>query len=65
MSDSATAVYSEYKAVVTIPGVPRSPLADEANLPENLDEVLFPMDFAASGEQREAIIERWRDTVGR
>ncbi len=65
MSDSATQVYSEYKSVVTIPGVPRSPLADEANLPENLDEVLFPMDFAASGEQREAIIERWRNTVGR
>ena len=65
LSDSAAQVYSEYKSVVTIPGVPRSPLADEAGLPEDLDEVLFPMDFAASGEQRSAIIERWRDTVGR
>lgn len=65
LSDGAAQVYSEYKSVVTLPGVPRSPLADAAGLPENLDEVLFPMDFAASGEQRTAIIERWRDTVGR
>jgi iron(III) transport system substrate-binding protein len=65
LSDSATAVYSEYKAVVTIPGVPRSPLAEAAGLPENLDEVLFPMDFAASGEQRDAIISKWREAVGR
>ncbi|WP_022728928.1 ABC transporter substrate-binding protein [Fodinicurvata sediminis] len=65
LSDSATSVYSEYKAVVTIPGVARSPLADDANLPENLDEVLFPMDFAASGKKRESIINKWRDTVGR
>jgi iron(III) transport system substrate-binding protein len=65
LSDSALEVYSQYKAVITVPGVPRSELADAANLPEDLSEVLFPMDFAASGEQRDAIIATWRELVGR
>lgn len=65
LSDSAAAVYSEYKAVITMPGVPRSPLADQAGLPEDLSAVLFPMDFAASGAARDEIIQTWRDLVGR
>jgi iron(III) transport system substrate-binding protein len=65
LSESAAEVYSQHKAVVTLPGVPRSPLADQAGLPEDLSGVLFPMDFAASGEQRDAIIARWRELVGR
>jgi iron(III) transport system substrate-binding protein len=65
LSESAAEVYSQHKAVVTLPGVPRSPLADQAGLPEDLSEVLFPMDFAASGAERDAIITRWRELVGR
>ncbi len=65
LSESAAQVYSENKALITMPGVPRSPLAEAAGLPEDLSEVLFPMDFATSGAQRDAIIARWRDLVGR
>ncbi|MDD7973825.1 ABC transporter substrate-binding protein [Roseinatronobacter alkalisoli] len=65
LSESAAQVYSENKALITLPGVPRSPLAAQAGLPDDLSEVLFPMDFATSGAQRDAIIERWRELVGR
>lgn len=65
LSSAAAAVYAEHKAVVTLPGVPRSPLADQAGLPEDLTSVLFPMDFAASGASRDAIIAHWRELVGR
>lgn len=65
LSASAAETYATHKDLVTLPGVPRSPLADAAGLPEDLSTVLFPMDFAASGADRDAIITRWRDTVGR
>lgn len=65
LSPNAAAVYSEFKSIITIPGVPRSPLAEQAGLPEDLTEVLFPMDFARSGLERDAILAKWRQTVGR
>jgi len=65
LSPSAANIYSEYKAIITLPNVPRSPMADKAGLPENLTEVLFPMDFAKSGGERDAILNTWKSTVGR
>lgn len=65
LSPSAAEVYSEYKAIITLPDVPRSPLAEKAGLPEDLTEVLFPMDFAKSGSERDAILTTWKTTVGR
>ncbi|MFN3881206.1 MAG: ABC transporter substrate-binding protein [Nitrincola lacisaponensis] len=65
LSSSAAEVYSEYKAIITLPDVPRSPLAEQAGLPEDLTAVLFPMDFAKSGSEREHILNTWKSTVGR
>lgn len=65
LGEGASEAYAARKDLVTIPGVPRSPQAEKAGLPEDLSAVLFPMDFAASGETRDAIIEKWRETVGR
>ncbi len=65
LSESAAAVYSEHKDLVTLPGVPRSERLEAAGFPEDLSTVLFPMDFAASGEARDAILTHWRDLVGR
>lgn len=65
LSAGAAAVYATHKDLVTLPGVPRSAMAEAAGMPEDLTQVLFPMNFAASGEQRDAIIARWRELVGR
>ncbi|WP_112310395.1 ABC transporter substrate-binding protein [Pseudogemmobacter bohemicus] len=65
LSAGAVEAYAARKDLVTIPGVPRSPQAEKAGLPEDLASVLFPMNFAASGETRDAIIAKWRETVGR
>lgn len=65
LSEGAAAVYSEYKDLVTLPGVPRSERLEAAGFPEDLSAVLFPMNFAASGAERDAIIAHWRELVGR
>ena len=65
LSSGAAEAYAARKDLVTIPGVPRSPQAEKAGLPEDFSAVLFPMNFAASGEARDAIIAKWRESVGR
>ncbi|WP_221930831.1 ABC transporter substrate-binding protein [Telmatospirillum sp. J64-1] len=65
VSPEAAEVYSKYKDMITIPGVPRSEMADKAGLPENLTEVLYPMDFAKSAVERPEILAKWRSTINR
>lgn len=65
LSSSAAEAYSEYKSIITIPGVPRTTLADMSGLPENLSDILFPVDFAKSGQERDDILNAWRAAVGR
>ncbi|WP_283179397.1 ABC transporter substrate-binding protein [Gemmobacter sp. 24YEA27] len=65
LGEGAAEAYAARKDLVTIPGVPRSPQAEKAGLPDDLSSVLFPMNFAASGEARDAILTKWRETVGR
>lgn len=65
MSEGASSAYAERKDLVTIPGAPRPPQADAAGFPEDLASVLYPMDFAKSGVERDGIIAKWRETVGR
>ncbi|WP_312527888.1 ABC transporter substrate-binding protein [Paracoccus sp. (in: a-proteobacteria)] len=65
LSPGAAEAYAARKDLVTIPGVPRSPQAEKAGLPQDFSAVLFPMNFAASGEARDAIIAKWRESVGR
>lgn len=63
LSEGASDSYAERKDLVTIPGAPRPPQADAANFPEDLAAVLYPMDFASSGVERDGIIAKWRETV--
>ncbi|MBW7922133.1 MAG: ABC transporter substrate-binding protein [Rubellimicrobium sp.] len=63
LSAGASESYAERKDLVTIPGAPRPPQADAANFPEDLAAVLYPMDFASSGVERDGIIAKWRETV--
>lgn len=65
LSDNAVEAYAEYKALVTVKGAPRSKAADEAGLPENIEEVLFPMDFEKSAGERGDILDRWRRELER
>lgn len=65
LSPSAAALYTKYKEIVTIPGVPQSKAAQAAGLPADLSKVLYPMDFAKSAKDREAILSTWQKTIGR
>ncbi|MCZ7676734.1 MAG: extracellular solute-binding protein [Roseovarius sp.] len=57
----AADVYSQFKAIVTVPGATRTPAADAAGLPSNLADVLFPVDFAASAASRGETLTRWKE----
>lgn len=65
LSPGATTLYTKYKEIVTIPGVPQSKAAKLAGLPEDLSKVLYPVDFAKSAQDREAILSTWQKTIGR
>lgn len=65
LSENAVDAYVEFKALVSVQGAPMSRAARDAGLPENIEDVLFPMDFATSANQRSAILERWRRDIER
>ncbi|CAN5447377.1 hypothetical protein BH10PSE18_BH10PSE18_47440 [soil metagenome] len=65
LSPGATALYAKYKEMVTVPGATQSKAAKEAGLPADLSKVLYPMDFAQSAKDRDAILGSWQKTIGR
>ncbi len=65
LSPGATALYAKYKEMVTVPGAVQSKAAKEAGLPADLSKVLYPMDFAQSAKDRDAILGSWQKTIGR
>ena len=65
LSTSVADIYGQYKEIVTTPGASRPDGADEAGLPENVDEVLFPMDFAESANGRGEFMAEWQSRIGR
>lgn len=65
LSASAAQLYTKYKEIVTVPGVPQSKAAAAAGLPADLSKVLYPMDFAKSAKERDAILATWQKTIGR
>ncbi|WP_280514745.1 hypothetical protein [Candidatus Symbiopectobacterium sp. 'North America'] len=65
LSNSAATLYTKYKEIVTIPGVEQSKAAKLAGLPADLSSVLFPVDFAKSAKERDAILETWQKAIGR
>ncbi len=65
LSPSVAPLYTKYKEIVTIPGSPQSKAAQAAGLPLDLTKVLYPMDFAKSAKERDAILNTWQKTIGR
>jgi len=65
MSKHATELYTEYKSIVTIPGAPQSKPAKDAGLPVDISTVLYPVDFMKSANEREAILTKWQQAIGR
>ncbi|MBK1836453.1 ABC transporter substrate-binding protein [Azospirillum sp. YIM B02556] len=65
LSPTAAALYTKYKEIVTIPGAPVAKAALEAGLPADLQKVLYPMDFAKSATERDAILQTWQGSIGR
>ncbi|WP_422844167.1 ABC transporter substrate-binding protein [Acidovorax sp. M2(2025)] len=65
LSAGAAQLYTKYKEIVTVPGVPQSKAAAAAGLPADLSKVLYPMDFAKSAKERDAILATWQKTIGR
>jgi iron(III) transport system substrate-binding protein len=65
LSPGAAQLYTKYKEIVTVPGVPQSKAAAAAGLPSDLSKVLYPMDFAKSAKERDAILGAWQKTIGR
>lgn len=65
LSPNAAALYTKYKEIVTISGVPQSKAAVAAGLPADLSKVLYPMDFTKSAKERDAILASWQKSIGR
>lgn len=65
MSDDALALFGQFKALITVPGVDVSEATRAAGLPEDLSTVLAPIDFVESAGRQEAIKEEWRTRFGR
>ncbi len=65
LSPGVAPIYTKYKEIVTIPGAPQSKAAKAAGLPLDLTKVLYPMDFAKSALDRDAILSTWQKTIGR
>jgi iron(III) transport system substrate-binding protein len=65
LSPGAAQLYTKYKEIVTVPGMPQSKAAAAAGLPADLSKVLYPMDFAKSAKERDAILSTWQKTIGR
>ena len=65
LSPSASAIYGKYKEIVTIPGAPQSSAAQKAGLPVDLSQVLYPVNFVQSAQDRAAILETWQKTMAR
>ena len=65
LSPGEAQLYTKYKEIVTVPGVPQSKAAAAAGLPADLSKVLYPVDFAKSAKERDAILGTWQKTIGR
>ncbi|WP_212770010.1 ABC transporter substrate-binding protein [Thalassovita mangrovi] len=65
MSDEAIALYGQYKALITVPGVKASAASEKAGLPSDISTVLAKVDFAKSAQNQIAVKQTWKDKLGR
>lgn len=65
VSPEAVALYAQFKEIVPLPGYkPRAELL-EAGLPENIDDVLYPVDFVKSTAEKSSILNEWTNRFAR
>lgn len=62
-SPAAAALYQQYKEIVATPGVKPTPSEVAAGLPENVAQVLYPMNFEASAKMHDAVLTRFKTEV--
>ncbi|MBR9651538.1 ABC transporter substrate-binding protein [Thalassovita aquimarina] len=65
MSDEAIALYGQYKALITVPGVKASAVSEKAGLPADIGTVLAKVDFAKSAKNQTAVKKTWKEKLGR
>lgn len=65
MSDEAIALFAQYKALVTLPGIEPSEASIKAGLPADISTVLAPVDFVESAGRQNEIKAEWRERFGR
>ncbi|MBD3677871.1 MAG: ABC transporter substrate-binding protein [Rhodobacteraceae bacterium] len=65
MSDEAIGLYQQYKALITVPGVDASEVAEAAGLPADISTVLADVDFIRAATDQTAVKAEWRERFGR
>lgn len=65
ISDNAVSTYYDWKEIVTATGGSMPESFKEAGLPEDIASVMWPMDFAASAENRDRILQQWQSELER
>lgn len=65
MSKEALTIFSEHKALVTVPGAGTSAFAKEAGLPSDVSKVLAPVNFAESAGRQKDIKAEWAKRFSR
>ena len=65
MSSDAIALFSKYKALVTLPGSGISEASKAAGLPADISTVLAPVNFVESAGRQNEIKAEWRERFGR
>ena len=65
VSKEAANAYFSWKAIVTVPGGTMPERFIKAGLPEDVSQVLFPVDFKAAAEDRTRIIQTWQEKYER
>jgi iron(III) transport system substrate-binding protein len=65
LSPEAAALYKKYKEIVTIPGVKPSEQLMKAGLPQDVDKVLFPINFEKSAAGRAETLKTWQQVTAR
>ena len=65
MSESAIALFGQYKALITMPNVTQSVAAKASGLPADLSTILAPVNFVESAGRQNEIKAEWREKFAR
>ena len=65
MSDSAIAMFGQFKALITVPNVKQSEAAKLSGLPADLSTILAQVNFVESANRQTEIKAQWREKFGR